>query len=50
MSVPAGFTANGMPCAFQLIGRPFAEGVLLKVADAFQRATDWHERLPQSAQ
>jgi aspartyl-tRNA(Asn)/glutamyl-tRNA(Gln) amidotransferase subunit A len=49
MSVPAGFTANGMPCAFQLIGRPFAEGVLLKVADAFQRVTDWHERLPQSA-
>jgi aspartyl-tRNA(Asn)/glutamyl-tRNA(Gln) amidotransferase subunit A len=30
----------------QIIGKPFAEGTVLKVADAYQRLTDWHLRLP----
>jgi hypothetical protein len=47
-SVPAGFTSNGMPCAFQLVGRPFAEALLLRAADAYQRVTDWHRRVPAS--
>jgi aspartyl-tRNA(Asn)/glutamyl-tRNA(Gln) amidotransferase subunit A len=46
ISVPAGFTANGLPCAFQLVGRPFSEGLLLRVADAYQRLTDWHKKTP----
>lgn len=46
ISVPAGFTANGLPCAFQLVGRPFAEGLLLRAADAYQRLTDWHKMAP----
>ena len=46
ISVPAGFTANGMPCAFQLVARPFSEGLLLRAADAYQRVTDWHRRAP----
>ena len=46
LSVPAGFTANGLPSAFQLIGRPFSEGRLLALGHAYQRATDWHERMP----
>ena len=45
-SVPMGFTANGMPAGFQLVGRPFDEGTLLRVADAYQRMTDWHRRHP----
>jgi aspartyl-tRNA(Asn)/glutamyl-tRNA(Gln) amidotransferase subunit A len=45
-SVPMGFTANGMPAGFQLVGRPFYEGGLLRVADAYQRVTDWHRRHP----
>ncbi len=49
VSLPVGFTQNGMPCAVQLIGKPFAEGLLLKVADAFQRITDWHRKVPLSA-
>lgn len=49
ISVPAGFTSNGLPCAFQLVGRPFAEGLLLRAADAYQRLTDWHERVPAAA-
>lgn len=46
LSVPAGFSADGLPLAFQLVGRPFAEGLLLRVADAYQRATDWHRQVP----
>ena len=49
VSVPAGFTANGLPSAFQLVGRPFDEGLLLRVADAYQRATDWHSLVPPMA-
>jgi aspartyl-tRNA(Asn)/glutamyl-tRNA(Gln) amidotransferase subunit A len=46
LSVPCGFTADGMPAAFQLVGRPFDEGTLLRAADAYQRETDWHKRIP----
>ena len=46
LSVPAGFTANGLPSAFQLIGRPFSEARLLALGHAYQCATDWHERVP----
>lgn len=48
VAVPAGFV-DGRPLAFQLVGRPFDEGTVLKVADAFQKDTDWHERLPDIA-
>ena len=47
LSVPCGFTANGMPAAFQLIGRPFAEAMLFRVGHAYESATDWHLRAPQ---
>ena len=48
LSVPCGFTNAGMPVAFQLIARPFAEGMLLRVGAAYQGATDWHHRAPQA--
>jgi aspartyl-tRNA(Asn)/glutamyl-tRNA(Gln) amidotransferase subunit A len=44
--VPAGFDTNGMPVAFQLVGRPFSEVGLLRAADSYQRVTDWHRRTP----
>lgn len=47
LSVPAGFASNGMPVGMQLIGRPFAEEVVLRVGHAYQSMTDWHEREPQ---
>jgi aspartyl-tRNA(Asn)/glutamyl-tRNA(Gln) amidotransferase subunit A len=47
LSVPAGFADNGLPIAFQLIGRPFSEDVILQIGDAYQRETDWHEREPE---
>ena len=46
ISVPCGFTANGLPAAFQLAARPFAEDVLLRAARAYERETDWHRQAP----
>ena len=46
MSVPAGQSSSKMPLAFQLVGRHFEEAKLLKVADAFQRDTNWHRLQP----
>jgi aspartyl-tRNA(Asn)/glutamyl-tRNA(Gln) amidotransferase subunit A len=47
MSVPCGFTANGLPAAFQLAGPPFAEAALLRLGAAYQRATAWHRSTPR---
>jgi aspartyl-tRNA(Asn)/glutamyl-tRNA(Gln) amidotransferase subunit A len=49
MSVPCGFGANGRPVGLQIIGNYFDESRMLQVADAFQQATDWHQRAPASA-
>jgi aspartyl-tRNA(Asn)/glutamyl-tRNA(Gln) amidotransferase subunit A len=38
ISVPCGVTANGLPSAFQLVGRPFSEPLLLRMARGFERA------------
>lgn len=49
LSAPCGFDPNGLPIGLQLVARPFAEALLLKVADAYQRDTDWHTRRPMAA-
>jgi aspartyl-tRNA(Asn)/glutamyl-tRNA(Gln) amidotransferase subunit A len=46
MSVPAGFTTNGLPASLQLVGRPFGEVTLFRAAGAYQNASDWHQRTP----
>ena len=46
VSVPCGFDDRGLPVGLQLAGRPFAEARVLRAADAFQRDTDWHRRVP----
>ncbi len=45
VSIPCGFS-EGLPIGFQLIGRMFDEATILRVADAFERATDWHKATP----
>ncbi len=45
ISIPAGF-ADGLPIGMQIIGKPFAEETILKVAYAYEGATDWHKRKP----
>ncbi|MES1999843.1 MAG: Asp-tRNA(Asn)/Glu-tRNA(Gln) amidotransferase subunit GatA [Pseudomonadota bacterium] len=47
MSVPCGFGANGRPVGLQIIGNYFAEAKMLGVAHQYQRATDWHTRMPE---
>jgi aspartyl-tRNA(Asn)/glutamyl-tRNA(Gln) amidotransferase subunit A len=47
LSIPAGFTRGGLPVGMQLVGRSFEEAMLLRIGAAFQRATDFHERVPQ---
>ncbi|MGM4924685.1 amidase [Tardiphaga sp. 804_B3_N1_9] len=49
-SVPCGFDAAGLPIAFQLVGRPYAEADILRAAHAYQGATDWHHRVPDAAE
>ncbi|MFC1909755.1 Asp-tRNA(Asn)/Glu-tRNA(Gln) amidotransferase subunit GatA [Chloroflexota bacterium] len=46
LSIPAGF-ANGLPIGMQIIGKHFSEEAMLKIAHAFQQATDWHKRRPE---
>jgi aspartyl-tRNA(Asn)/glutamyl-tRNA(Gln) amidotransferase subunit A len=46
VSIPAGFDAAGLPVGLQLIGGYFSEARLLNVAHQYQRASDWHRRVP----
>jgi aspartyl-tRNA(Asn)/glutamyl-tRNA(Gln) amidotransferase subunit A len=46
VSVPCGFSSGGLPLAYQLVGHPFGEVTLLRVADAYQRVTDFHGVAP----
>jgi aspartyl-tRNA(Asn)/glutamyl-tRNA(Gln) amidotransferase subunit A len=46
VSLPAGFSAEGLPIGVQLIGAPFADATLVRIGRAFQSATDWHLRRP----
>src|SRR5262249_39954103 len=49
LSVPAGFTAAGLPIGLQIIGRAFDEATVLRTGHAFERATAWHRRRPALA-
>ena len=42
ISVPCGFSAAGMPMGLQIVGKPFDEETVLKVAHAYEQNTDWH--------
>jgi len=46
MSIPAGFI-NGLPVGMQLIGKPFDEGTLLRIAYTFEQNTDFHKKRPE---
>jgi len=46
ISIPAGF-ADGLPIGMQIIGKPFGEETILKIAYAYQQATEWHKRKPK---
>jgi aspartyl-tRNA(Asn)/glutamyl-tRNA(Gln) amidotransferase subunit A len=46
ISVPCGFTASGLPVGLMIVGPRFAEGKVLALARAFERATEFHKRKP----
>ncbi len=46
ISVPSGFSPEGLPTGIQFMGRAYEENTILTVARAYQSLTDWHERHP----
>ena len=46
ISLPCGFTQDGLPIGLQIAGPHFAEGRVLAVAHAFEQATEWRRRAP----
>ena len=46
MSVPAGFSKQGLPIGLQIMAGQFKEGSLFRVGHAFEQATEWHKKKP----
>lgn len=46
VTVPCGFSADGLPIGLQLAGRPFEDAALLRIAGAYEEAAPWHRRRP----
>ncbi len=46
LTLPCGFSRDGLPVGLQIVGRPYGEPDVLSVAHAYQQATDWHLRTP----
>jgi len=44
ISVPAGFSQEGLPIGLQLVGKPFGEETIIRAAYAFEQATAWHTK------
>jgi aspartyl-tRNA(Asn)/glutamyl-tRNA(Gln) amidotransferase subunit A len=46
LSLPCGFDSQGLPIGLHMMGPPFHEATVLRVAHAYEQATDWHTRRP----
>jgi aspartyl-tRNA(Asn)/glutamyl-tRNA(Gln) amidotransferase subunit A len=46
ISVCCGYTPAGLPLAFQVVGKPFDEATVLKLAHAYENATPWRSVRP----
>ncbi len=49
LALPIGFDGDGMPLSMQIVGRHFDEAMIFRVADAYERATGWHQSHPSLA-
>jgi len=49
LSIPCGFDAKGLPVGLQIMGNYFGEARMLGAAHQYQRATDWHRRVPKES-
>jgi aspartyl-tRNA(Asn)/glutamyl-tRNA(Gln) amidotransferase subunit A len=50
LSLPCGFTAAGLPIGLQVVTRRWDEVTALRIAAAYERATNWHTRRPAMAE
>ena len=46
VTVPCGFTGDGLPIGLMIYAKPFREDLALRIAQAFQKATEWHRSRP----
>ena len=46
LSLPCGFTKDGLPIGLQIVAAPWREASLILVANHYEQATDWHKRHP----
>jgi len=46
ISIPSGFSSTGLPIGLQIAGAPGAEGIVLALARAYEKQTEWHKRKP----
>ncbi len=46
LSVPCGFTQDGLPIGLMIYAKPFQEDLILRIGHAFQKVTDWHRTTP----
>jgi aspartyl-tRNA(Asn)/glutamyl-tRNA(Gln) amidotransferase subunit A len=49
ISIPCGLSSQNLPIGMQIVGRPFAEPTVFKVADGYQQISNWHLTLPPIA-
>jgi aspartyl-tRNA(Asn)/glutamyl-tRNA(Gln) amidotransferase subunit A len=49
LSIPCGFSGDGLPIGMQIIGRAYDETTVLRVGHAYEQSTDWHLRIPEVA-
>ncbi|MFN0074692.1 MAG: amidase family protein, partial [Chloroflexota bacterium] len=47
LSVPTGFSTAGLPLSMQIVGKPFTEALIYRVANAYEQATAWTRRHPE---
>ena len=47
LAVPVGFSSAGLPLGMQIVGKPFSEALLYRVAHAYEQATPWADRRPE---
>ncbi|MBV9608472.1 MAG: hypothetical protein JO187_02850 [Acidobacteria bacterium] len=48
ISIPCGFTKAGLPIGMQITGRTVGEATVVRLAHAYEQATEWHKRVPAS--
>jgi aspartyl-tRNA(Asn)/glutamyl-tRNA(Gln) amidotransferase subunit A len=47
ISIPCGFTSNGLPIGLQIAGAPWTPDYILHLAHKYEQATEWHKRMPE---